>query len=402
MNIWPILAALFLGGIFAVHLFWKRKFSVALQENEIQLARERELQREAVAEAEARQSAMLNSMIEGFLLLDNDGRIRLANRALENLFGVTSNIYGKNIIEAFRNHELATLIEHLKSERQIVNFEIQLPGIESRWFQVNAASLLDDENNTAGSILVFHDLTRLKQLENTRQEFVANVSHELRTPLSMIKGYVETLLSGAKDDPIIATKFLQTIEKHADRLTFLIEDLLTISKLESGQIVLNCELMELRPAVEKVHQDLRSRADEKNITVENQIPLGLSVFADIDRLEQVFWNLIENAIKYGRVNGKVIIGGQPTENKKIELWIRDDGPGIPVEAKERIFERFYRVDKARSREQGGTGLGLSIVKHVVQCHGGEVWVESESGRGSSFHFTLCVVQSLHNTTVTAI
>jgi two-component system, OmpR family, phosphate regulon sensor histidine kinase PhoR len=227
----------------------------------------------------------------------------------------------------------------------------------------------------------------LKQLENTRREFVANVSHELRTPLSMIKGYVETLLEGAKDNPEVAGKFLQTIEKHTDRLTYLIEDLLTISQLESNQIVLNCGSHELRPLVAKVIEDLTSRAAERNILLNNEVPPDLRAEVDVDRLEQVFWNLIDNSIKYGKAGGNVVIGGRRRDSA-IEMWVKDDGPGIPEESLGRIFERFYRVDKARSREQGGTGLGLAIVKHVVQCHGGDVWVESKLGRGTTFNFTL--------------
>jgi len=227
----------------------------------------------------------------------------------------------------------------------------------------------------------------LKQLENTRREFVANVSHELRTPLSMIKGYVETLLEGAKDNPEVAGKFLQTIEKHTERLTYLIEDLLTISQLESGQIVLNCESQELRPLVAKVIEDFTSRAAERKISLNNEVPRGLFAQVDVGRIQQVFWNLIDNSVKYGKSEGTVVIGGRRCDNK-IEMWVKDDGSGIPDESRGRIFERFYRVDKARSREQGGTGLGLAIVKHVVQCHGGDVWVESEVGRGTSFYFTV--------------
>lgn len=384
---WPILAALLLLAIFAIHFSWQKKFNAALAGRDNEISQLEQSAGDKSSRLEAQQRALFNSMVEGLLLLDNTGRIQLANRALENLFNVSFAIYGKTILEAFRNHQLAELAERLHRERHILDFEFELSQIEPRWFQINASLILDEHGNLNGSVFVFHELTRLKQLEKTRQEFVANVSHELRTPLSMIKGYVETLLEGAKDNPEVSTKFLTTIDKHTDRLTFLIEDLLTISKLESGQIVLNLQRGELYSAVERVIQDLQSAAMAKGVRLENRIPQNLSVLADFERLEQVFWNLIENGIKYGKANGSVVIGAR-NENEKVEIWVTDDGPGIAPEAKDRVFERFYRADKARSREQGGTGLGLAIVKHVVQKHGGEVWVESEVGTGSSFHLTL--------------
>ncbi|MEK7674643.1 MAG: ATP-binding protein, partial [Verrucomicrobiota bacterium] len=220
------------------------------------------------------------------------------------------------------------------------------------------------------------------------REFIANVSHELRTPLSLIKGYAETLLSGAKDDPEVTVRFLQKIERHSDRLNSLIEDLLTISKLESGQVSLHWSPVDLREFSSRQVEELQQRAAAKNVTIINTIPPGLRGTADLDRLQQVFFNLLDNAIKYGRTGGRVTLDGRATPDEKVQLCVSDDGPGIPPDAKARVFERFFRVDKARSRDSGGTGLGLSIVKHIVQSHGGEVWVESEPGRGASFFFTL--------------
>jgi two-component system phosphate regulon sensor histidine kinase PhoR len=327
-------------------------------------------------------------MAEGVLVLDRTGKIVSANRSVANLFGQTMNIRGQSIMAAFRLHELADLVSRLAKEDTVLGYELTLPGLNPRCLEVNATSVLGQSSERQGAILVFHDLTRLKQLENTRQEFVANVSHELRTPLSLIKGFVETLQDGAKDDPVLASRFLQTIEKHADRLTYLIEDLLTISRLESGQIVMNMQPVELKAVAQRVLEDLRSRAEEKNVAIENAVADGLMARADADRLEQVLFNLVDNAIKYGRNPGRVIIGGKEFPDRNVEMWVRDDGPGIPPEARERVFERFYRVDRARSREKGGTGLGLSIVKHIVQAHGGEVWVQSELGVETTFFFTL--------------
>lgn len=342
----------------------------------------------AAAQARAEQQTLFNSMVEGVVVLDDKGRIRLANQTIERLFGVTADIRGRTVLEAFRLHELQELVNRAFVEGHVVGVEIELPVLEKLCLQVNAAVFLDATGRRQGVVLVCHDLTRLRQLESTRQEFVANVSHELRTPLSLIKGYCETLIDGAKDDPAVALRFLQTIEKHADRLTFLIEDLLTISRLESGQIVLNMQPVELAPLVQHLLDERQSRVKDKTVSVRNDVPAGLVVRADADRLEQVLLNLVDNAIKYGGPNVSVTVGARPAEDGLAEIHVADSGPGIAAEHRERVFERFYRVDRARSRDQGGTGLGLAIVKHIVQSHGGEVWVKSEVGQGSTFHFTL--------------
>ena len=326
-------------------------------------------------------------MVEGLLLLDERGRIQLANRAFGSLFGVAVDIRGRTLLEAVRLHELAELVSSLDSQKQVLGYELKLSGLSERWLQINAAGIFNGHGERHGTVLVFHELTRLKQLESARQEFVANVSHELRTPLSLIKGYVETLLDGARDNPEVATKFLQTIDRNSERLKLLIEDLLTISELESGRVKLNLQAVALSPVVAKVFEDFKTRAEAKSVKLINQAA-DLAVRADADRLEQVLGNLIDNAIKYGRTKGTVTVGGSARNDGQVEVFVQDDGPGIPPEALERVFERFYRVDKARSREQGGTGLGLAIVKHIVQGHGGRVWATSEPGRGTTFYFTL--------------
>jgi two-component system phosphate regulon sensor histidine kinase PhoR len=216
---------------------------------------------------------------------------------------------------------------------------------------------------------------------------VANVSHELRTPLSLIKGFAETLLDGALGDPQQAARFLQKIDKHSDRLLFLIEDLLVISRLESGQVSLNVQPVDLRDLAQRVLDDLGARAAARKTSLENKIPSQTIVWADGNRLQQVLFNLADNAIKYGKTEGCVTVGARDTGDT-MEVFVADDGPGIPADAIGRVFERFYRVDRARSRESGGTGLGLSIVKHIVQAHGGEAWVRSELHKGAAFYFTL--------------
>jgi len=239
-----------------------------------------------------------------------------------------------------------------------------------------------------GAILVFHDLTRLRQLEGVRQEFVANVSHELRTPLSLIKSATETLLDGAKDDAAALARFLQIIDKHANRLALLIDDLLLLSTLDSGGLRLNRQPLQFRSTVQDAIDDLQARALARDVALENLVPGSFVVLADNDRMRQVVSNLVDNAIKYGRPGGRTSVSGRHLDDGRMEITVADDGPGIPRDSQERIFERFYRVDKARSREQGGTGLGLAIVKHVIQAHGGEVRIESEPGVGSKFIVTL--------------
>ena len=343
-----------------------------------------------LSEEENRQRAVFNSMVEGLLILDEEGRVQFANPALGRLFELPGDLRGRTLLEALRQHELQMLVERSHLEGQVTGFELQLPGNPNRTLQVNASTVRARDNTLIGTVLVFHDLSRIKQLEGMRREFVANVSHELRTPLSLIKGYVETLLDGAKDDPTVATRFLQTIEKHADRLTFLIDDLLTISQLESGQVAFSFQELELHSQAEQVRNELASRASEKQIQVVNEVPAGLTVRVDADRFQQVLFNLVDNAIKYGRTGGSIRLGGRLLPGDRMEGWVADDGPGIPQEAQPRIFERFYRVDRARSRDQGGTGLGLSIVKHIVQSHGGEIRVQSELGKGTIFTYTLPV------------
>jgi len=379
--------ALAAAALMALHWTWRRKFLRAQEASARELERSNQARELAAAQFQAQQEAIFNSMIEGLLFLDEQGRIQLANRAFTHLFDLTTEVRSQTIMEALRLRELADLVEFLGKQKRVLGYVLQVPGAEERALEVNGAAIFDGEGRRQGTILVFHDLTRLKQLESARTEFVANVSHELRTPLSLIKGYVETLLDGAKDNPEVASKFLHTIDRNAERLKLLIEDLLTISELESGRVALNPGGVSLRPAIEKVFADFKSRAEAKAIKMVNEAG-ELRVRADPDRLEQVWGNLVDNAIKYGRREGTLVAGACLGEDGFVEAFVKDDGPGIPDEALGRVFERFYRVDKARSREQGGTGLGLSIVKHIVQSHGGKVWAKSELGHGATFYFTL--------------
>jgi len=385
--VWFFVSIFLVVVIVALDFWWRRKLRAQSRQQVAELEEYQHKHQQTTIDAKAQQQVLFNSMLEGLLLLDRNRKIYLANRAFKNLFGLKIELRGKTVMEALRVHELAELVERAEVEKQVLDYELKLPDLSERWLQVNAAVITNSAGEREGTILVFHDLTRLKQLERTRQEFVANVSHELRTPLSLIKGYVETLLDGARNDPAIAERFLKIIERNTQRLDLLIQDLLTISALESERIKLNLQPVQLRPLVEKIFTDLKPPAENKNIELVNQLP-ELTATADANRLEQVLANLVDNAIKYGRAQGSVKVGGKKLDDGKLEIFVQDDGPGIPPESLDRVFERFYRVDKARSRDQGGTGLGLSIVKHIVQAHGGEVWVKSELGKGATFFFTL--------------
>lgn len=394
----PLLAAFLGAGVSGagVALFlrgrWLREAREASSLKD-QLARERSNRAESQAAENARQQALFENMLEGVLLVDASGRVQFTNTACRRFFDLEADVRGRTLLEAFRCNELSAVAVEAAKAGRVNGKELELEaGPEARLLQVNAVALMGPEGRPDGVLMVLHDATRLRQLERTRREFVANVSHELRTPLSLIKGSVETLLDGAVSQPAIASKFLDIIDRHCDRLTFLIEDLLTLSRLESGQLAINYDIVPLRGHVSEVFDDFRRKAEERGVQLFNDVPSGLRARADSDRLDQVLSNLIDNAIKYGRPGGSVRIEGREIPGSDlIEMAVADDGPGIPTEAAERVFERFYRVDTARSREQGGTGLGLSIVKHIIQAHGGEVRLETAPAKGAAFRFTLPAV-----------
>src|ERR1051325_2493977 len=265
---WPaltIVAFVALAFTVALHFWWRSKVRRELGTWRAEIASLRSREQTAAAEARARQDTIFDSMPQGVLVLDESDRVQFANRAFSQLFDAPGDLRGKTLLEALRRHEVAELVGRAASEGRVLGHEMRLSGGEERWLQVNAAAITGQDNQRRGMILVFHDLTRLKRLERTREEFVANVSHELRTPLSLIKGYAETLLDGAKDNPEVALQFLQTIDRNAERLKLLIEDLLTISELESGRLKLNLQVVALHPVVDKVIDDLKVRAGSKNM-----------------------------------------------------------------------------------------------------------------------------------------
>ena len=338
---------------------------------------------------------ILKGMMEGVLVVDGRGRILMVNDALRHLLILSSDISDKMPLEIIRNAELERAIRKAIQEGENIALELDLSKSGDKTIEVNVVSILpsnrrmdDDREGIRGAIAVFHDISRLKQLEKIRQDFVANVSHELRTPLTTIKGYAETLLDGAlKED--VAFQFVQVIKRHTDRLTKIVEDLLMLSRIETKEFQLKMEVIPLPNFVDDVLEFVKEPAEKKRISLSRrEIPSSLVVQADRSYLEQILINFLDNAIKYTPEGGRVIVSAAEKDSKDIQFSVEDNGIGIPKEDLSRIFERFYRVDKGRSKELGGTGLGLSIVKHLVQAHGGRVWVESQLGKGSTFYFTL--------------
>ncbi len=345
--------------------------------------------------------AILGSLVEGVLIVDAGQRIRLTNESLLKMFDLAAPPLGRTLMETFRNHDLqgtvrAALDEEGPQNRQLAIDARQSDGYARKHFAVTAAALRPpDDERPRGVIAIFHDISELKALEAVRRDFVANVSHELRTPVAIIHGYLETLIDGALADRPMAEKSLQVMWKNNQRLMLLIEDLLSLSRLEGKQAAaLQIEAVELRACLERVVERLEPAITEKGAVVSLALPSGLPVIeADPHRLDQVFFNLIENALKYGEAERREIVVGAAMQGVElVEVTVKDNGPGIPKVDLPHVFERFYRVKKDRSRTVGGTGLGLSIVKHVVLAHGGQVGVESQPGRGAMFWLRLPVEQ----------
>lgn len=349
---------------------------------------------EELSEDRAQLLAMLTSMVEGVMVLDYKGRILQVNPALERMFGVTrAEARGRQSSEVFGHPKLNALVSTVLAQRTGQEDEIILTP-SGRCLDVEASVAGGEQDNEACAVLVFHDITELRRLENIRKDFVANVSHELRTPLTSIKGYVEALLDGGKDDPETSVRFLDIILKQSDRLNLILEDLLQLSKIESGQVQFKQEPLHIGSVVERTIAMVKPLADKKQHRLSSQIAADLPLISgDQERLIQVLANLVDNAIKYTPEGGLITVAARRIPVAKntadeqrdgIELTVTDTGIGIPERDRPRVFERFYRVDKARSRELGGTGLGLAIVKHIVEGHGGQVWVEGNVPTGSRF------------------
>lgn len=338
----------------------------------------------------SRLQAVLASMVEGVLVLDREGNILLINDALQRMLpGADASAVGRPFIEVIRHHPLNEFVGAVL-EGEEKRREVTLLAPEERTFMMQASIAKPDGERGVAAVLVFHDITELKRLERVRKDFVANASHELKTPLTSIAGYVEALVDGAKDDPATCAQFLGIIQKHTQILKTILSDLLQLSTIESGVYRWKRQEVAVADLMERAARVLRPLAEQKrqHLTV-HPIEPPLTIYGDLSRLTEALTNLLDNAVKYTPEGGSITIQSAPDVDG-VRIDVADTGIGIPPMEQSRVFERFYRVDRARTREQAGTGLGLSIVKHIVEAHGGQVTVESTAGHGSTFSIVLPV------------
>jgi two-component system phosphate regulon sensor histidine kinase PhoR len=329
-------------------------------------------------------ATMLDSMQEAVVAVTAEGQVRWSNAVMQSIAGTEIRV-GRPLVHSVRDPDLLECVRGVLETGEVRSGRANslAPG---RIFEINAAPL-----PSGGALAVLHDVTQIETAEKSRREFVANVSHELRTPLTSIQGYVETLVEDPRPNPQTTQEFLQVILKNASRMNRLTEDLLALAGVESPDYKLRARSMPAGELVSDAIDSLGGLVVDSGVELESAGAPDTYVMADPDALNQVFGNLIENAVKYGK-SGKLVQVGARLADGEVEFFVRDFGPGIASEHLGRIFERFYRVDKARSREVGGTGLGLAIAKHIVQAHGGRVRAESELGSGTTFVFTLPLVE----------
>jgi two-component system, OmpR family, phosphate regulon sensor histidine kinase PhoR len=372
-------------------------FSI-MQLQDLASAVERLSARDAAREAQLRRdhaeiAVMLDTITDGILRIDSAGRVLRANPAAWELLGLRNEVLGQPIETQVRHAELRRILDRAAAGERIVAAEITL---DERRLIVSARPLEGEAEERAGAVVAFVDLTEVRRLEGVRRDFVANVSHELKTPLTSIRGYIETLRTEDSLPDDLRRQFLDVAQKNADRLHRIVDDLLDLSRLESGGWRPEMQQVDAAAIIDDAWLACRSRAEERNIHVSR--PAGpIPVFADPGGLQQVLSNLLDNALRHTPAGGRIDItaspvvasnGGAHGAAGRMAFEVRDSGAGIPTDALPRIFERFYRVDPARSRADGGTGLGLSIVKHLVESMGGDVSAESELGRGTAVRFRL--------------
>ena len=341
-----------------------------------------------IGERSSGNRAIFSAMRDGLLVVDAERRITLLNAALQELFALKDDPLGASFLETLRDANVEEAISETFGRREPVQREIV---IANRQLQINSVPMGKDNGDIVGAVVLFHDITELKRADEMRRDFVANVSHELRTPLSILRGYIETMRDDPKMPRAECARILEVMEQHSKRLGLLANDLLTLAQLESGTSSPQLNDVDFGQFLAGLVRDWKRKFMAKNLKVAIDLPADFSIVrADEALLREIFDNLLDNAVKYSSKHGEIHLGAQ-RRGSEIVLSVSDDGVGIGQEDLPRIFERFYRADKARSGELGGTGLGLSIVKHIAQLHGGRVEAESELGRGTRIRVILPVV-----------
>ncbi|UHA72447.1 two-component system histidine kinase PnpS [Paenibacillus sp. 481] len=358
-----------------------------------------QIQLTQIRENESRLQSVLEHMINGIVMVEADGKVELLNSKAERILGVKCHDWvGKSFKEVRAPHELMQMVADVAEHKLMLHDEIAIYYPQERLLDVNVVPVYTSDKQWSGVLLFMQDVSAIRRLERMRSEFVANVSHEIKTPVAAVKGFAETLMNGAMNDPDTAQSFLRIIYDESERLNRLIGDILELSKIESKKVPLQFSPVHMSSFLEQTTEMLQQAAETKHIEVLLQTDEEMYLEADEDRLRQIVLNLLSNAINYTPEGGHVKISAYPLDvaangdYEQIRLTISDTGMGIPKKDLPRIFERFYRVDKARSRSSGGTGLGLSIVKHLVEAHRGHIQVESESGLGTTFTIELPVLQ----------
>ena len=334
-----------------------------------------------------RSAAILGSMIEGVAVVGGDERILYCNAAFEQILELPEGgTQGRKLVEALRQAELVAAVRQVLPGGEEITGEVEVGTVRPRSFSVTAAPV--HAAGPSSAVLVLHDITELRRLERVRQDFIANVSHEFKTPLTAIQGFAETLLGGALDDKTNRKRFVEIIREHAVRLARLTDDLLKLSRIEAGRLELEWRPIRVAALVNGCVETARLKAEAKGLRIHVQLPEGLPpVRGDGAQLGEVLQNLLDNALQYTPSGGQIDVTAS-SNDQTVTFTVADTGIGIPESDLVRIFERFYRVDAARSREAGGTGLGLAISRHIVDAHGGRIWVESAIGQGSRFHFSV--------------
>jgi len=360
-----------------------------LAEGLMEMSEQLERKIKAITEDKNKMEAILSSMREGVIVLDKNENILLFNSSLYQMLELRSeNCIGRPFWEIISSNEINSILKQTLKKKDSLSSQVSILRPEARNIQIQTSPINDNLGRLLGVVGVFHDITNLKKLEKARSEFVANVSHELKTPITSIIGFVETLRNGAVDDLKKRDEFLNIIQTQSQRLVNLLNDILSLSRIEFREIEMNFQPVSIKEIFDNTSAFYRNKIESKKQSLQIDMPSKLPpVLSDPEMIAQVFSNLIDNAIKFTPEKGKIVVRAQETDDF-IRIDVSDTGIGIAEKHLPRLFERFYRVDKARSREMGGTGLGLAIVKHIIQAHGGKVGVESELGKGSRFFFTL--------------